>query len=196
MMTEKEEKKEVVKEKKVEKEVGEKKASNKKSPVLMILAAVVIVAAMLGGVVIKKAKDFVGGETFSRLTKGFVDGVEKGDEITITAEEGKFTFEEEGSLPDSFPSDFPVYPDAKLASSWVADGDRTDGLSLIWETEDSVSTVSNYFERELKKSDWVISFTSETEDSTTFAFEKNESRGFIGITVEDSKVVISLTLGV
>jgi len=107
----------------------------------------------------------------------------------------EFSFEEEGSLPDNFPSDFPIYPDAKLASSWVASGTDTDGLSLIWETEDSVDKVSNYYESELKKAGWTLSFTSETEDSTTFAFEKNNVSGFIGITVEELKIVISLTLG-
>ena len=42
---------------------------------------------------------------------------------------------------------------------------------------------------------WTLSFTSETEDSITFAVEKNGVRGFIGIAVEESKTVISLTLG-
>lgn len=40
-----------------------------------------------------------------------------------------------------------------------------------------------------------ITVTSEVEDSTTLAFEKNDTSGFIGITTEDSKTVISLTLG-
>ena len=108
---------------------------------------------------------------------------------------GEFSFEEEGNLPDNFPSDFPIYPDAKLASSWTANGDGTNGLSLIWETGDSVSKVSDYYESELVGAGWTLSFTSETEDSTTYAFEKNDVSGFIGITVEESKVIISLTLG-
>ena len=192
-MNEIEEKKEKVEE---TEERKEKSKSDKKAPVLIILAAVIVIAAILGGAFIKKAKDFVAGGILSRFTGGLVDVEKDGEKVTTTTEEGEFAFEEGGNLPDSFPSDFPVYPDAKLASSWVADGDSTDGLSIIWETEDSVSKVSNYYENELEKAGWTLSFTSNTEDSTTFAFEKDGAKGFIGVTVEESKVVISLTLGI
>jgi hypothetical protein len=189
---EKKEKKEKIEEKKEKKE---KRELSKKAPILLILAAVVVAAVILGGIFYRKAKGLVVGNIFSRLTGGVVDVDKDGEKVTITSEEGEFSFEEGGSLPDNFPSDFPIYPDAKLASSWTASGDDTDGLSLIWETEDSVSKVSNYYEGELEDAGWTLSFTSETEDSTTFAFEKNDASGFIGITVEESKTVISLTLG-
>ena len=191
-MEEKKEKKEKTKEKKEKKE---KRESSKKAPILLILAAVVVAAAILGGIFYRRAKGLVVGNIFSRLTGGTVGVDNDGEKVTITSEEGEFSFEEGGSLPDNFPSDFPIYPDAELASSWTASGDDTDGLSLIWETGDSVSKVSNYYENELKDAGWTLSFTSETEDSTTYAFEKNDVSGFIGITVEESKTVISLTLG-
>ncbi len=191
-MEKKKEKKEKTKEKKEKKE---KRESSKKAPILLILAAVVVAATILGGIFYRRAKGLVVGNIFSRLTGGTVDVDNDGEKVTITSEEGEFSFEEGGSLPDNFPSDFPIYPNAELASSWTASGDDTDGLSLIWETEDSVSKVSNYYESELEDAGWTLSFTSETEDSTTYAFEKNDVSGFIGITVEESKTVISLTLG-
>lgn len=191
-MEEKKEKKEKTKEKKEKKE---KREPNKKAPILIILAAVVVAAVILGGIFYRKTADLVVGNIFSRLTGRAVNVEKGGEKVTVTLEEGEFSFEEGGNLPDNFPSDFPIYPDAELASSWTASGDDTDGLSLIWETEDTVSKVSNYYERELKNAGWTLSFTSETEDSTTFAFEKNDVSGFIGITVEESKTVISLTLG-
>ena len=195
-MNEIEEKKEKIEEKEEKEEKKGKSEPNKKATFLIILAAIAVFVVMLGGVVIKKAKNFVEGDIFSRLTNGRVDIEKDGEKVTVTSEEGEFTFEEEGELPDSFPSDFPVYPGAKLASSWVADGDNTDGLSLIWETEDAVSKVSNYYENELEKAGWTLSITSKTEDSATFSFEKDDARGFIGVTIEESKVIISLTLGV
>jgi len=182
------------KEKKEKKEVKiEKHEPKKKTPILLILAAVVVLIVVLGGFFYRKAKDLVVGSILSRLSGEIVE--KDGDKVTVTLEEGEFSFEEEGNLPDNFPSDFPIYPDAKLASSWTASGNETDGLSLIWETVDSISEVSNYYESELEDAGWTLSFTSETEDSTTFAFEKNDVSGFIGITVEESKTVISLTLG-
>lgn len=180
---------------KEKKEKKEKSEPNKKIPILAILAVVAVAAVILGGIFYRKAKDLVVGNIFSRLTGTNVDVEKGGEKVTVTSEEGEFSFEEEGDLPDNFPSDFPIYPDAKLVSSWVASGLATDGLSLIWETEDSVSKVSNYYESELEDAGWTLSFTSETDDSTTLAFEKNDVSGFIGITVEESKTIISLTLG-
>lgn len=189
-MKEKKEKKEKTK---VKKEKKEKTEPKKKAPILLILVAAVVLTVILGGICYRKAKDLAIGSIFSRLSGGVVE--KDGDKVTVTSEEGEFSFEEEGSLPDNFPSDFPIYPDVKLVSSWTAKGDGTDGLSLIWETEDSVSKVNDYYENELENAGWTLSFTSETEDSTTFAFEKNGVRGFIGITLEESKTIISLTLG-
>ncbi len=191
-MEEKKEKKEKTEEKKEKKE---KRESDKKVPILVILAAVIVAAVILGGIFYRKTADLVVGSIFSRLTGRVVDVEKGGEKVTVTSDEGEFSFEEGGNLPDNFPSDFPVYPNAKLASSWTAKGNDTDGLSLIWKTEDIVSKVSNYYESELKNAGWILSFTSKTEDSTTFAFEKNDVSGFIGITVEESKTVISLTLG-
>ena len=190
-MTEKKEKKKETKEKE---KVKKTENPGKKIPVLAILIVVVVFASIIGGIFIQKAKNFIEGDVFSRLTKGVVDIGKDGEKVTVTTEEGGFVFEEEGELPNEFPSDFPIYPEAKLISSWLASGESTDGLSLIWETEDTFSKVSNYYENELEEANWTLSFTSETEDSTTFAFEKNGSSGFIGITFEESKVVISLTL--
>ena len=191
-MEKKKEKKEKTKEKK---EKIEKRKPGKKAPILLILAAVIVVAVVLGGIFYRKAGGLIVGNIFSRLTGGTVDVDNDGEKVTVSLEEGEFSFEEGGSLPDNFPSDFPIYPDAELASSWTASGDDTDGISLIWETEDSVSGVGNYYESELEAAGWTLSFTSETEDSITYAFEKNDVSGFIGITVEESKTVISLTLG-
>lgn len=188
-----EEKKERKQKTEVKKEKKKKSETKKKMPILLILSAILVLMVILGGICYRKAKDSVIGSIFSRLSGGLVE--KDGEKITVALEEGEFSFEEEGSLPDNFPSDFPIYPEAKLASTWAAKGEGTDGLSLIWETEDSVSKVSSYYESELEDAGWTLSFTSETEDSTTFAVEKSGIRGFIGITFEESKVVISLTLG-
>lgn len=189
-MEKKKEKKEKIE---VKKEKKAKSKSKTKAPILLILAAVVVLAVVIGGICYRKAKDLVVGSIFSRLTGGIVE--KDGDKVTVTLEEGSFSLEDGGSLPDNFPSDFPIYPDAKLASTWSAKGNGADGLSLIWETEDAIDKVSSYYENELEDAGWTLSFTSKTDNSTTFAFEKSGTKGFIGVTFEESKVVISLTLG-
>ena len=183
-MTEKNEKEKKT-EKKTEKETKPK--SNKLVLILAILGAIVIGLAIAGRFAYR---------TFLSKTTGGIVGIDKkGEKVTIKTEEAEISIEEGGELPENFPKDFPTYPKAKLISSWTASGDETEGLSLVWETSDSIDKVAVYYKEKLTESGWKLSLTAEVEDSTTLAFEKNDTGGFIGITTEDSKTIISLTLG-
>jgi hypothetical protein len=182
-MAEKDEKEK--KEKKTEKETKPK--SNKLVLILAILGAIVIVVALAGR--------FAYRTFLSKTTGGIVDIDKEGGKVTVKSEETEFSFEEGGELPENFPKDFPTYPKAKLTSSWTASSDETEGLSLVWETNDSIDKVAAYYKEKLTELGWKLSLTAEVEDSTTLAFEKNDTGGFIGITTEDSKTIISLTLG-
>jgi len=181
------EKKEKEKETKKEKEKETKPKSNKLVLILAILGAIIVALALAGRFAYR---------TFLSKTTGEVVGIDKeGEKITIKSEEAEFSLEEGGELPENFPKDFPVYPKAKLTSSWTASSEETEGLSLVWETNDSIDKVSAYYKEKLTESGWKLSLTAEVEDSITLAFEKNDTGGFIGITTEDSKTIISLTLG-
>ncbi|MGB6838980.1 MAG: hypothetical protein WBD86_00680 [Microgenomates group bacterium] len=192
-MAEEKEKKEEITVKKDEKK--DKSKPNKSLIILAVLAVILIAVGLAGRYVYRKVGESFLGALLSRTTGGKVDVDKEGEKITVTSEEGEFSFEEEGKLPDNFPADFPIYPNAKLESSWTATSDETEGLSLMWETNDSIDKVADYYKDELTSGGWKLSFTSEAEDSTTLAFEKDDTSGFIGITIEDSKTVISLTLG-
>ena len=181
------EKKEKEKETKKEKEKETKPKSNKLVLILAILGAIVIGVTLVGRFAYR---------TFLSKTTGGVIGIDKeGEKVTVKSEEAEFSFEEGGELPENFPKDFPIYPEAKLISSWTASGEETEGLSLVWETNDSIDKVSAYYKEKLTESGWKLSLTAEVEDSITLAFEKNDTGGFLGITTEDSKTIISLTLG-
>lgn len=181
---EKEKKKEKETEKKTEKET---KPKSKLVLFLAILGAIAIVIALVGR---SAYRAFL-----SKTTGGVVDIDKEGEKVTVKSEKAEFSFEEGGELPENFPKDFPIYPEAKLTSSWTASGEETEGLSLVWETNDSTDKVAAYYREKLAESGWKSSFTSEAEDSTTLMFEKGDTGGFIGITTEDSKTIISLTLG-
>lgn len=116
----------------------------------------------------------------------------------------KITFEEgdeeasmgERELPESFPKDFPTYPEATLVNSWTATGNTTEGVSVVWQTPDSLSIVSEYYQGELEKSGWTAIVNKEG-DSATITFEKDKVSGFIGITKGEGDItVISVTLGI
>ncbi len=182
------------KEKKTEEETKPK--SNKLVLFLAILGAIIIVAALIGRFVFQRAKQSILGTFLSKTTGETVEIDEEGEKVTIKSGETEFSFEEGGELPEDFPKDFPIYPEAELTSSWSASGEETEGISLIWETGDSVGKVSEYYKKELVDGGWKLSFSTETEDTVTVGFEKNDSSGFLGITIEEEKTTILVTLGV
>jgi len=195
-----EENKEKVEEKVEEvKEGGEGKSSAKgsKLPLILVVLAVILVGAyLLGRVITRKAGDFLAGRVLSGITGGNVKVDESGGKATFENSEGKVSFEEGGELPEGFPKDFPVYPGAKVVSSFTANTDGKDGMSVVWETGDSVEAVSGFYKSNLVANGWKVSATFEQGDSTTTSFEKEGWGGFMGITSTEGKTTISATVGV
>ena len=195
-----EENKEKVEEKVEEvKESGEGKSSAKGSKlplILIVLAAILVGAYLLGRVVTRKAGDFLAGRVLSGVTGGNVKVDESGGKVTFENSEGKVSFEEGGELPEGFPKDFPVYPGAKVVSSFTANTDGKDGMSVAWETGDSVEAVSGFYKSNLVTNGWKVSATFEQGDSTTTSFEKEGWGGFMGVTSTEGKTTISATVGV
>lgn len=185
-------------EKQKDKEKEEIKKKSSKSPlIILVILVIILVAFFFGGRAIL-------GNLWGRLLSKFISNVSntsvevgnKGEKVTVKTEEGEISFEERGELPDNFPKDFPVYPKSKLVGTWSADGEDIKGLSLVWETDDSVEEVSGYYNRELEASGWKVTFSTKAEGSVALSFEKDKNSGFVGITTEDGKTIISVTLGV
>lgn len=108
----------------------------------------------------------------------------------------EFSLEEASNLPDIFPKDFPVYKRSEVSSSFIAKGDNTQGVSVIWETEDSQREVFAFYQRELESTGWQITSKFEKEDSFTISFNKEKMSGFIGIARVDERTVIAVTIGI
>ncbi len=178
-----------------EKEKETKTNKGKKPTALVVVIGVVVVGILAAGFFLRKGREFAAEKYLSKSTGADVDIEGDGEKVTITSEDGTISFEEGGELPDDFPSDLPIYPNAKLTGSWTAEGENANGVSTVWETSDSVDKVGDYYKKELPKAGWKLTLTSEVEEATTFAFEKGEMTGFMGIAEEDSTTVISLTLG-
>ena len=89
-------------------------------------------------------------------------------------------------LPRQFPVDFPIPQDAEMSESWTTEGDEIDGYSAIWETEESVENVSQYFEENLQQQGWEIFMTGADEESgVIMSFTKESRDGFLAITKKD-----------
>ena len=84
-----------------------------------------------------------------------------------------------------------------MSESWTTEGDEIDGYSAIWETEESVESVSQYFEENLQQQGWEIFMTgADEENGVIMSFTKESRDGFLAITKKDgNKTIISVTLG-
>ncbi len=101
------------------------------------------------------------------------------------------------SLPENFPKDFPIYPSSTLKTSWAAQGETKQGISVLWESEESAQVVTAFYKQELARLGFRINSSFESEGSFTISFEKEDVSGFIGIAQGDgAKTQISVTLGI
>jgi len=100
------------------------------------------------------------------------------------------------SLPKNFPLDFPTYPGSEVKNSWAVQGETKEGISVLWESGDSVQKVANFFKIQLPKSGWSIKSSFEKSGGYTISFEKSGTTGFIGITAGEANLSqISVTIG-
>ncbi|MBI4733378.1 MAG: hypothetical protein HY779_00885, partial [Rubrobacteridae bacterium] len=108
---------------------------------------------------------------------------EKGEEVELSASENK--------IPEGFPSSFPIYGGATVASS-LKMGSATEGktgFNVVLQTGDAVSDVAKFYKREIPKSGYEISGTMELGDGTTSLTLKKgqDDVGNVMITSKDSK---------
>ncbi len=103
---------------------------------------------------------------------------QRNDEITSQSEveeqNGDSFQVEEGILPSGFPQDFPIYPEAKLESSYQSKGDEVRATSVVWLVRASLDSVSGFYKSELVKSGRKINSTLEDENSVIISFEKGK----------------------
>ncbi|MFZ5933222.1 MAG: hypothetical protein ACOYT7_04070 [Patescibacteria group bacterium] len=188
-------------EKKEEKtEVKEEKGGKKQSNLVVILvfvAAILVGLYFVGRTVSRKIGEGIAGRVLSGIAGKKVKVSNNGDKVTITGEGGQVAFETGGDLPEDFPADFPVYTGAKLTGSFSAQDEQKGGVSVVWETSDSLAKVSDFYKKELPAKGWTVESTFTQNDSFTATFKKGETGGFVGVTPGDGgKVTINVTIGV
>lgn len=184
------------------KEKKEKEKTKKPFPkiliILAILGVVVISLVIFFRIVGQSLVNKLGSTFLSRflVKDGQVKVSDGGKKISYSGKEGEFSFETEGKLPEGFPSDFPLYPGAKISSSWNASSEESKGYSLILETEAKPGEVDKYYKEELVKKGWKITSQFTDQESFTYTFEKGSLNGLVGIAVgEEGKTAISVTIG-
>jgi hypothetical protein len=110
---------------------------------------------------------------------------------------GASTLDPAVALPSGFPSDVPIYTDARLtaAATFTANGQTTWGME--WETLDSVDKVQAFYSSTLSQGDWTLQFSGTANGSFSAIFSRKSNSKFAGILGADGSsgvTKISLSL--
>src|ERR1700687_1310053 len=100
------------------------------------------------------------------------------------------------AMPNGFPSDFPVYPGARLirANHVTSNGQTTWGTE--WETVDNLAAVHSFYMSRLNQGDWTISFNSSGSGGYSAIFTRKSNPKDAGLlTVEVESNVTHIRLG-
>jgi hypothetical protein len=102
------------------------------------------------------------------------------------------------SMPKNFPSDFPIYPGARLtrASQVTANGQTSWGME--WETLDSLAAAQRFYMSKLNQGDWTLSFSGSDNAGYSAIFTRksnSKDAGLITIEIESNVTHIRLGFG-
>lgn len=186
------------KEVKENKEIKEKKTT-KSLPTPLIIIGVVALIGILGFRYVYKGiktkiSNYLVSKSLSKQLGGNVKIEGDGEKVSYKGDGFEFSYDMGGELPEGFPKDFPIYKGSKLLSKWSSTGEENKSTSIVLETSDAVSKVSDYYKTEIEKSGWTTTSTFSQDDSTVFSFEKGDKQGILGIAKAEEKTNISITI--
>lgn len=175
------------------------KHGNKLVVIIVIVAVVLVGLGLIGRYIARMVAQKAASAYLSGVTGQNVNVSGNGQNVTVKTGNGEVNINSGGSLPSDFPSDFPVYPGAKLTGSFSANGtsgENTKGVSVVWETGDDAAKVGDFYKTELVKAGYTISSDFSQGTTTTLTIEKGTTSGFVGVTKgSDGKTAISVTMG-
>lgn len=104
----------------------------------------------------------------------------------------------EATIPDSFPKDFPIYPETRVTSA-LTDVQLGSGMDawLSLETESSASSVLAFYTKATKESGWLSSSTQKTPRGTILRIAKEGKVATVSIEIskETKKTNILIIIG-
>jgi hypothetical protein len=100
------------------------------------------------------------------------------------------------SMPKAFPSDFPIYPGARLtrASQVTVNGQTSWGME--WESLDTLTAVQRFYMSKLNQGDWTLSFSGSNNGGYSAIFTRKSNSKDAGLlTIELESNVTHVRLG-
>ncbi len=115
---------------------------------------------------------------------------------TVTVPGGKVSVG--GSLPSSFPKDFPTYKGAKYVGGLESTQRGVSGFYATWETSDSADKVLSYYKDAFKNSAWTTTTTVNSSGGSFIGVERKDDptqTGFVSVTASGGKTTIGVLVG-
>lgn len=107
----------------------------------------------------------------------------KGEKVTISTDEGEATISSDAKLPDDFPSDVPIYDDAKIGTAMTNEVQGGKSYLVGMESDDDAAEVFDWYKKAFEDEGWKITSTMEVGDSVG------------GLSAEKGDVRVSLAIG-
>jgi hypothetical protein len=122
----------------------------------------------------------------------------KGSASVSSATPGSGKLDPAVAMPSGFPSDFPIYPGARLtqASQVTNNGQTTWGMQ--WETLDGVDAVQGFYVKRLNSGDWTITYKGSSGGNFSAIFSRRSNQkdaGILAVELESDLTKITLAFG-
>lgn len=162
-----------------------------------VLIVVVAVLLALGLVGCKAASEEVAEKIAGDVIGGDVEV--KDDEVTIETDDGAVSISgEDGALPDDFPADFPLYPQAKVSSSSRMAGGDDVSFYIGWTSADDPLDVYDWYVEKSAAAGWTITSDMKFTDAGTagglLSMNKDAAQAQLAVNAADAGAEISLIL--
>ncbi len=168
----------------------------KKIPLLAALVVVVLVSLLVFSGCSKAAEEAsekAAEEAVKKETGKDVDIEYDQDKVKIETEEGKAEIEKTAEIPKEFPSDYPIYPGAKLDSVVKIEEQGQKAYQLVFKSGDSVTEIFAYYKKAFPEKGYKISFSMEAAEQSIFAISKGgDDVGSLTITPEKEGSLITV----
>lgn len=134
-----------------------------------------------------------GGKKEYHTDKGTLTIEDKDEQksVTFKSKDGDKSTTKVGSqsIPEEFPSDIPLLPDAKVLLSHVVAG---AGIMLSFETKKGGDAVYDYYKSRLPKKGWNIESDVETMGVRMLSVRKGERTASVSLALHEGKTKVTL----
>jgi len=162
-------------------------SSNSNKTVLIII--LVIAGVFILGIVSLVIGGFFAKRAFERKT-----GIEIKPRSGIVSFKDKktgteYTFKGERKLPEDFPHEIPIYPEAKITGSFSGSKAVGSFSTVAWETEDVFEKVESFYKSKLTQGNWEIKSTMKNyqDDGPTVVYNAKKENLSIMLTINRDK---------